>query len=108
MRCRHCGEKNLLPIAQPAPPGPDPEQTFNRTLRSVIAWLLDGKSAGTFQRVNFLNHLLRSESDIAKLKQRDLANTLGVSEAAVSKGLTKHKGALDQLRESSGVKSANP
>ena len=62
----------------------------------MIEGLFKGSLHPTLIRMHWL---LEQERAIAKLKQREPAITLGVSEAAISQGLERNRGTLARLRD---------
>jgi len=67
------------------------------TIKRMIEVLLDGAKPGQVHtRLMLLRYEIRAESEYKKPLQKDLANELGVTEAAVSKGLAR--GLLGKVR----------
>ncbi len=95
-RCSQCQAINNL-VREPVP---DVQAIVDKTVEHVINVLLEAsrKPERVGCKVLLIDALLRQERVLDKIRQRDLAAELGVTEAAISQGLKRNRGSLAQLR----------
>ena|SRR5260221_13838037 len=98
IRCRHCSGFNLLPLA------PEPSPLTPADIDAVIRVVIDELTEGTKQsskigdKCQFIEFHLQQESQIVRLRQQILCESLNAGPASVSRRLARTHVLLVKMR----------